>query len=329
LARLARLFALAVCLVGAGCDEPPAESASTADSNDVSSRRASGDDVRSEDSASADGSTGSNAADGAATDAETDALARLDMEQLRRAGRLSGVPTTEVTIESDPVYDGEKRYRGWPLEELLRATTDLDLDALDDHELQFVASDGYKASIAMAEAPLDRAVVAFEDLDAPDGETWTPFRHGKAQTTPAPFYVVWRGADELAGHLPWAFKVVSIRIASYREMYGAAYPADHPEVREGFAIFKRQCIRCHSVNLRGGAVGPELNVPRNVTEYWPERHLRQFVENAASYHAGTKMPSFEHTLDDAQLDAVLEYLRAMASEKVCETAEACAEKLRE
>lgn len=315
-------------LFGGGCERAPSPSAPETDPQEatVSNENKHEDSIAPESSDElTDDSYLSSRRDASPT--EDDALVRLDLPEIRERDQLDDLPTTEVTIERDPVYEETRSYRGWPLESFLEATTDLNENARSDLELQFVATDGYRATVALAEAPLERAVVAFEDLDAPDGRTWATFRHGKEETTPGPFYVVWRGADDLEGHLPWAFKVTSIRMASYREMYGEAYPADHPEARERFAIFKRQCIRCHGINLRGRAVGPELNVPRNVTEYWPDEHLRQFILQASSYHAGTKMPSFEGNLDDPQLDALIAYLEAMASEKVCETAEGCAERL--
>jgi mono/diheme cytochrome c family protein len=86
-------------------------------------------------------------------------------------------------------------------------------------------------------------------------------------------------------------------------------------VRKGFALFKNQCIRCHSLNLQGGEVGPELNSPKNVTEYWDKATLRAFIRDAASFRLKDKMPSF-HQLTDENLDELLAYFIYMKGHKL-------------
>jgi len=86
-------------------------------------------------------------------------------------------------------------------------------------------------------------------------------------------------------------------------------------VMKGFLVFKNECVRCHSINLQGGELGPELNAPQNVAEYWAKDTLKRFIRDASSFRYKTKMPPFPH-LKDQELDEVLDYLEFMKGHKL-------------
>ena len=79
------------------------------------------------------------------------------------------------------------------------------------------------------------------------------------------------------------------------------------------------------MNLIGGRLGPELNVPKNITTYRSRSLLLAFMKHPQSFRAGSLMPPSH--LNDAQLNQVLDYLEAMAKVQVCTTAEACQKRL--
>jgi cytochrome c2 len=92
-------------------------------------------------------------------------------------------------------------------------------------------------------------------------------------------------------------------------------PAGAPrDVSEGAALFTARCSRCHSINLVGGTMGPELNVPRNVTEYWHEEALREFIADPSQVRAGSRMPA-SRDLTSRDVDLLLAYLRFMTAHK--------------
>ena len=89
-------------------------------------------------------------------------------------------------------------------------------------------------------------------------------------------------------------------------------PEDHPVMR-GSRQFEQRCAVCHSINGIGGAVGPELNRPLSVVEYWDREALRQLMKDPSQVRANSKMPAFH--LKDDMVDEILAYLDWMAQEK--------------
>jgi mono/diheme cytochrome c family protein len=91
-------------------------------------------------------------------------------------------------------------------------------------------------------------------------------------------------------------------------------------VRRGYAVFQRTCFACHTLNGEGDArMGPDLNISHNPTEYLSNDMLRAFIRNPQSLRRWPegKMTGFptQESLSDADLDAVLAYLRYMAQHK--------------
>lgn len=221
-----------------------------------------------------------------------------------------------ITVPADVAFHRSMQYRAVPLNALLP-----DITAAD--HLQFVASDGFAAEIPAAlllHTQGSRAWLAIEDLAKP----WPalPDHHGTA----GPFYVVWTHPDAAkVSPEQWPYQLASIRrrddVASrFPAMLPAAsLPADS-EVRRGFAVFQRSCLACHTINGAGDAqLGPDLNFPYNPTEYLRADLLRAYIRDPQSlrHWPQAKMPGINRkVLRDADLDALLAYLRHMASRKV-------------
>ena len=227
---------------------------------------------------------------------------------------LARTDAATVTIPDDVAFRHRMRYRAVPLRALLSGLR-------PDQHLQFVAADGFAAEIP-AEVILNRqgaqAWLAVEDPAHP----WPALaENGKGA---GPFYLVW--TDPQAAHISpeqWPYQLASIRALSGVD---ARFPAIVPkadasaEVRQGFAAFKRSCFACHTMNGEGDAhLGPDLNLPYNPTEYLRADLLRRFIRNPQSLRRWpeAKMQGFptQQALSDADLDAVLAYLRYMAKHK--------------
>jgi len=227
---------------------------------------------------------------------------------------LARADAREISIPADVAYRRTMRYRAVPLLALLPAL------APGEH-LQFVARDGFVAEMPAAML-LDRrgaqAWLAVEDPAHP----W-PALAGSTRSA-GPFYLVWTNPQTAhIGPEQWPYQLAAIRMLADAD---TRFPAIVPQadagadVRHGFDVFKRTCFACHTMNGEGDAtLGPDLNLPYNPTEYLRADLLRGFIRNPQSLHRWpeAKMHGFptQDSLSDADLDAVLAYLRYMAKHK--------------
>ena len=246
----------------------------------------------------------------------------LDLSALAAAGNLP--EPVEVTVD-DPVYHAQKRYEGYPLADVLAQIPELESLRAEGAVAIFEAADGYKAVMSLDNALTPGGMIATRDLDAPPGSNWHEFKQGKETITPAPYYLVWPTQSHDDWTFVWPYQLIRITIEPFASAFGAAAPPGTvaTAIRKGFDLFRTYCLRCHSVNLVGGELAPELNVPRNITEYWSPDHLRAFITNPATYRARSKMPGFKDVLSEANLDALLAYLHVMAEHKICGTDTPC------
>lgn len=241
-------------------------------------------------------------------------LPRVDLLALRDSSDTP--PLRTVTIPLAPAYKKSLRVQGYTLRDALaripgwsgylqRVQTSAPGD--DAVELIFRCRDGYAPTMPLRLALARHGYLALRDVDAPAGEEWLPFQHGNKTETPAPFYLVWE--DVSAEDFRYSpYQVISIEIVDWAVEYRNALPA--ADAMADFHVARVHCLQCHSVNLVGGTMGPELNIPKNILEYWREEDLRSFVIKPSTYRARVAMPANPH-LTPADLDAVVRYLRAM------------------
>ncbi len=234
-------------------------------------------------------------------------------------GDLLGNPAaTTITIPKDVAYKREMTYRAVPIAMLLG-------DVPRDATLRFSSSDGFAAMLPAAVLLTDgdgaRAYLAIEPADA----NW-PGLGGSGSSSAGPFYLVWLH-PERARIVPeeWPYQVVRIeQMSSLAKRFPAIVPASgqapDSAVNRGFAIFTRNCIVCHTINLGGDAtIGPDLNVPYNPTEYLRADALRRLIRDPQSQRAwpSARMPAFDvSVISDHEYNDLLAYLRHMTNRKV-------------
>lgn len=210
----------------------------------------------------------------------------------------------------DPYYKKTKRWRTIPLEPVLRAMYPEPDAAAQEFLLR--AADGYQVHMAGTQLFSKDVYLAVEDLEVPG---WEPI--GPQKVNPGPLYMVWRGPDQQdqeAYARPW--QLAQIEQVSFADAFPKVVPTGKlgdPVVRKGYETFKAQCVRCHAINRQGGRVGPELNVPQNITEYRPQAQIKAYIKNPKTFRYGN-MPAFEH-FDEPTLDALVAYLKVKATQK--------------
>lgn len=221
---------------------------------------------------------------------------------------LKAVAPAETVTAFDPYYQRTKTWRALPLDAVLKA--ELPGEPLAQVDFVLTATDGYTVPVSGARLMEGGAYLAFADAEG----AWQPI--GAKGAWPGPWYLVWKGEaqQDLVTHpRPWA--LARIAIERFEDVFPKVVPpAGDAQVQRGFELFRARCLKCHAVNQQGGTVGPELNVPKNVTEYRDDAFLRAWIRNPFSYRVSV-MPA-SPDLSDGDLDALLAYLRAMATVKV-------------
>lgn len=252
--------------------------------------------------------------------AEVVRLDTFSIDLLAREQLGDFAQTTQLTVADDPVFHSEKHYEGIALLPYLRQHIPLDSLPLDAYELVFECEDGYKPVMNVRTFMNATPFLAVADLDAPKGQRWTTVQKGTQEMIVAPFYVVYADAPATDPAYKWPYNLTKIHLVPLTDKGGLPVPTDEVALK-GHALFKQHCITCHALNGIGGTMGPELNIPMNITEYWQEKALRAFILNPSSFRRGVKMPTLPYlTEQDAQeLVAYLTYMKHHKAEPAANT----------
>ncbi len=219
--------------------------------------------------------------------------------------------TFEVTT-NDPVYKGQKTFKGFLLKDVFALLGPLPESA---DEISFVAKDGYAPSVSVTDGLTAESYVTFADNVKKTG--FEIINQGGKNLDLGPYYLVWKDESKIPDYYPRPYQLVRIEIIDFKTLYRGLYPEvlkQKENEKKGFLVFKNHCVKCHSINGAGGSVGPELNFPKNVTEYWNVAELRNYIRNPAEFRLRATMPSFEK-LDATNMDNLISYLTLMKGYK--------------
>ncbi|MBV1775141.1 cytochrome c [Burkholderiaceae bacterium DAT-1] len=238
------------------------------------------------------------------------------VEQLKGARLVAGERVASIVIPDDVAYHQPMRYQAIPVAHLLRQA-----GIQPDDEVQFIAADGFAATLSAAPLLAQDEKGARAWLAIEGKQHWPKLPN---QTESAgPFYLVWTQPE--AGKIvpeQWPYQIVKISVqAPLVKRWPMIVPKDAGErVQHGFKMFTTHCFACHTLNLAGDArLGPDLNVPMNPVEYFRDDILAKYIRNPQSIRTWptAKMPTFDRAiLNDGELADLIAYLGHMANHKV-------------
>ena len=236
---------------------------------------------------------------------------KLDLLDLQKKNKLG--KDTVVKIENDPVYHKQKKYKAVNASLLIKNQIDLTKIDPKNTKIVFECIDGYKPEMPLELFLNANPYLAFEDIDVPKGAKWEPIIKDGNEMNAAPFYIVYTGISENDSRYKWPYNLVKIYLETLNKSTIELYPLKDRKLETGYTLFKNQCLTCHAINGIGGTMGPELNYPKSVTEYWKENELVNYIVNPASFRNKVKMPTLGITKQQSQ--EIVDYLKYMSENK--------------
>jgi mono/diheme cytochrome c family protein len=245
---------------------------------------------------------------------EGETVRELSREELAKA-----LPLKTLTVEN-PTTAKATAYQGADLAELLNLAFG---DRWKSYDLvKFVSLDGYQPVVPRNVLTAHRGLVAYKE---PGRDGMSPFPRSQGEAIdPSPYFLVWENIEDAGAKteswLSWPWQLTAIELTRLdREFPRTAPPAGAPEdAKRGFTSFLQHCVKCHRVNGEGGDIGPELNYPASVTEYWQPDWLAKFIADPPSVRHNSKMVGFYPGVRnrEAIIRDILSYLKAMTNRKI-------------
>jgi len=241
-------------------------------------------------------------------------------KEFTTAALLGRSDTVSLVVQHDVSYKRSMTYRAVPLLALLDQVRD---DRSDTVEAR--ATDGFVSQLPLALilTVAGAGAVAWLAVEDP-AQPWPPLP--QRNVSPGPFYLVWdqpQRSGVTSEQWPYALASLTLVESPVHRWPQLELPADRSAdaaARVGQKAFFSFCLPCHRLNGGGGGeMGPDLGRPMNATQYLTEAGLRAIIRNPRAVRSwpGQQMTGFDaQTLPEADLRALLIYLRAMAGPAV-------------
>ncbi len=249
---------------------------------------------------------------------------RFDLSDPRIQRELAKLPRTRISVTEDPMYQDNHQYEGIEFTAFIAWLAKESHLRPEEGTVSFIATDGYRSSRAITELPSRKGVLADKEVLQGEPQKFRDVVHNRSSFNPGPYLVMWEGAYHEKFNLPIPWSIASVIFKRSQETPEHLPPGGDPELLRGMKLWEVNCGRCHSINKVGGTLGPELNVPRNVTEYWSNDRLEQLLADPGDLRWGTKMPAFDW-MSPADRSLIIRYMQRMIERKVCDSREACAQ----
>ena len=253
----------------------------------------------------------------ARADAPTLTVSLGDKTQVYTAAELLARPdAATIAIPADVAYGRPMTFRAVPLLALVPAASDPALDTIEAR-----ASDGFVSQLPRA--LIDKGASRRQRRLGRGGGSGRAVAQSSRQAGERRAVLSRVGASGALRHRERAVAVSDVALTGVESpahrwpqmAVDASLPADAP-ARRGQEVFTVQCLPCHRMKGAGeGELGPDLGQPMSPTQYFTPEALRKLIRNPKSVRTwpGQIMPGFDPSkISDADLDAVIAYLGAMA-----------------
>ncbi|HTL11073.1 MAG TPA: c-type cytochrome [Bdellovibrionota bacterium] len=243
-------------------------------------------------------------------------LAKLTLSDIR--GKLE--PTAQVV--KDPFEDEEAAYLTFRFNIIL--TIFYGNGWQDWDELLFTRTDGEQVLVPIERFKKHTAHLAFGEPDGREFFLYDKLDQKGRRVDLGPWYLIWENLQDLdmadEGPEGWVWKIKTVEIIRFPERFPNSAPAKDAskQVRDGFIMFRKHCMRCHSINGEGGGDPPvELNYPVSITEYFKFDMMDKWIMDPKSVRYNTKMEGIGKNVRDRDLitDDIVAYLQAMSGNK--------------
>lgn len=233
---------------------------------------------------------------------------------------LSQPNITSTLTVNNPTDSKITQYQGILLTLLLDQVFDKTWQQAE--AIKFVAADGYRVIIPTALVTRHTGFIATSEVGQ---NGFKPLQRKNNETIdPGPFFLVWENIKDHKAQqehwLSWPWQLTDIELTSFAKENPNSAPPENVDARikQGFLDFQQHCIKCHSINGDGGTIGPELNYPANITEYWQEDWLIRFIADPQSVRANSKMIPFYRDVQNREqlIQSILAYLNVMKAKKI-------------
>ena len=190
----------------------------------------------------------------------------------------------------------------------------------------FTCADGYQPIVPVSEFTKHEAYLAIAVPGATDFKVFSKIHQDKPVEL-GPFYLVWKNIGDAVlmaqGPNYWPYQLTTVDLVRFADKaVKLAPPATaSQDAKAGFALFRKTCLACHTLNGEGGQTsGVELNRPVNVTKYWKKEWLAKWISSPKSVRETTKMPDYESEsgyklpadVRAKQIQQIIAYLESMA-----------------
>lgn len=240
---------------------------------------------------------------------------RFDLTSEEFQKKVQHVKSHKILIPNDPAYKKPTMFWAYSCKDIFSLEQGFkNRSAADSFILE--AADGYQVTVDTMTLKKEGCYIAYALVDKVSSQkkVWENFLHGKETTSPAPYYMVWKDGFKDQDPRPWSWQLVAIM--SYDAKRYESLKPKESAFENGFKLYQKHCLKCHSINLLGGNVGFEMNVPKNITEYYSYEFFSNFVKDPNSFRARSKMPA--QNLDSESLKQIWDYLGSMKKFKKLE-----------